>query len=100
MWELFEYVTICSILAACSSVVGIAATALLMLLALAIWAKAGRVAMGLLMGILLAANVEPSPTAAWSPYAQPLLTSPLAMAIALWYGYRRRWKRRRLASQL
>ena len=97
--ELFEYVTICSILAALSPLIGILATVLLMLLALAIWARAGKVAMMMLMAILLAANAPRSPVTEWFPYGQQLLSSPLALAIAVWYGYRRKWMRREASQE-
>jgi hypothetical protein len=88
---LMEYVTICSILAALSSVLGIAASAILMFLALAIWAKAGRLAMGLLMALLLAVHAAPLPMFS---FAQPLLGSLTALGIALWYQGSRQWAER------
>ena len=97
--ELFEYVTICSILAALSPLIGILASVLLMLLALAIWARAGKLAMIMLMAVLLAANAPRSPVTEWFPYGQQLLSAPLALAIAVWYGYRRTRREHDAANQ-
>jgi hypothetical protein len=89
---LMEYVTICSVLAALSSVLGMAASVILMLLALAIWARAGRLALGLLMALLLAVHAAPLQVIS---FAQPLFGSLAALGIALWYYCRRVWAERR-----
>jgi len=88
--EMFEYVTICSILAALSGIIGIGASLLLMLLTLAIWLRAGSIAMVLLLFVLLAADSPSSPMSSLAEYGHAPLAGLFAFNIALWYGMRRR----------
>ena len=88
--ELLEYVTICSVLEAAAGFLGIWASLFLMLVTLAIWLKAGRIAMGLLLFVLLAAHSPRSPLSSLAEYGQAPLAGLFALGIALWYGWRRR----------
>ena len=88
--ELFEYITICSILSALSGVFGLWASLFLMLMTLAIWLRAGQVAMGMLLAVLLVAHTPRSPLDNSIGYGESVVAAFVALGIALWYGLRRR----------
>lgn len=82
--SLFEYTTICAILLANSTLIGLAASVPLMLMAMAIWARQGWLALGLLAAASLTADVWADPFQMASVPRQLLVMLPAALVVA-WY---------------
>jgi hypothetical protein len=87
---MLEYMTICSLLAALSPLVGMPASVALMLLALAVWVRIGLLAIALLMVSLMAACGLLDPRSDMTGFAQTIVTVLAALAIAFWFRWRHR----------
>lgn len=92
LWSLLEYMTLCSVLLAFVPVVGTAATSALILLALALWARQGFVALAMLMAASLAADWSHRSLHSASTAGPQVVVLLLAAALCLGYRLRRRWR--------
>jgi hypothetical protein len=86
--DLFEFVTMCAILAALAPLVGVAAAVCLMLMALALSAWQGWLALALLMAASLAADWRDGP-AADSGVGRQVVVMVLAGGLSGWRHLRR-----------
>jgi hypothetical protein len=91
--SLFGFVTLCAVLSALSAVVGVAASAVLMLMALALWARQGLLALVMLMAALLVAGARFQATSESVAVARQVLVILTAAALCGWYCLRRRFVR-------
>lgn len=85
--SVFEYMTICAIFLASSAATGMASSVCLMLMALAIWARQGLLALAMLMAASLAA--DPPGLAGGSAFIRQLMVFVLAGMLCTWYRLRR-----------
>jgi hypothetical protein len=85
--RLLEYVTVCAILAALSGATGAAASVCLMLMALALGARQGVLALALFAASCLAADAVHA-LASPPPWERALFTVLLAAAVSAWYRWR------------
>lgn len=92
LWSLLEYMTLCSVLLAFVPAVGTAATSALILLALALWARQGFVALAMLMAASLAADWSHRSLHSASTAGPQVVVLLLAAALCLGYRLRRRWR--------
>ena len=89
--SLFEFVTLCSILLAFSAILGITTSVLLMLMALAIWTRQGRLALTMFIAAVLASDIRMySPEENWF-LARHALVVLLGTLLPAWYQLRRKW---------
>jgi hypothetical protein len=87
--SLLEYTTICAILSAASSVMGVAATVALMLMALALWMRGGFLALIMWMTASLVVDV-PWASSAGSTLLAEVTSIAIAALLVAWYYVRRR----------
>ncbi len=88
--SLFGFVTVCAVLSALSALVGMAASAMLMLMALALWARQGLLALAMLMATLLVADAPFQAKGEGAALARQVLVILLAAGLCGWYCLRRR----------
>ncbi len=88
--SLLGFVTVCAILSALSAVVGTASSVLLMLMALALWARQGLLALRMFMAACLGADGRFA-GGEGAAVARQLLVVLLAAALCGWYCLRRLW---------
>ncbi len=91
--SLFGFVTLCAILSALSALVGMAASGVLMLMALALWARQGLLALVMLMAALLVAGAPFQAISESAALARQVLVILTAAALCGWYCLRRRFVR-------
>lgn len=89
--RLLEYVTVCAILSAFSTALGYAATIFLMLMALALWARQGFMALAMLMAASLATNGSRDAIDDQSALPRQLFVILTAIALCGWYRLRRHY---------
>jgi hypothetical protein len=89
--SLLGFVTVCAVLSALSALVGMAASVALMLMALALWARQGLLALTTFSAALLVAGA-PFPTSGeGQALARLVLVILLAAGLCGWYCLRRRY---------
>jgi hypothetical protein len=88
--SLLGFVTVCAVLSALSGVVGPAASVLLMLMALALWARQGVLALAMLMAACIAANANLQPQDEGASIVRQLAIIATATGLGIWYCLRRR----------
>ena len=86
--SLFEYVTLCSILLALSSVLGVATSLILMLMGLALWARRGWIALAMLMAASLAADGSFDLPNSGLSMVRQIAVILLAASLCSWYCVR------------
>ena len=90
---LLEFVTICSVLSASSSAVGVASSVFLTLMALAVWARQGILALLMLAAASLATAPLYDPTHSTSATMRECIVFLLGTGICFWYQVRRQWEK-------
>jgi hypothetical protein len=88
--SLLGFVTVCAVLSAFSAVIGIVAGAMLMLMALALWARQGMLALILFMLASLTADVTSSNHNEAAALGRQFFVILLAAVLCGWYCLRRR----------
>ena len=87
---LFEFVTICSVLAAASPAIGAASSACLMLMSLAVWARQGFMALAMLAGACLATSPPLSDATEFVTVSmRECVVCLLGVGTCYWYRFRR-----------
>ncbi len=82
---LLEYTTVCGVLLAFSTVVGVVSTLLLMLMASGMAARLGPLAVASLAGALVAADVGATSIDSGSSFGRQLLAIAVAALLCAWY---------------
>ena len=85
----FEFVTICAVLAASTPLLGILTAVCLMLFALALWLKLGLLALAMLVAAILAIDWHPETLNS----ARHLVLLLMIGLLCAWYEWRRRRRR-------
>ncbi len=85
---LLEYITVCAVLLAFSTIASIASVVFLMAMAAALAARQGWIALASLGAALLFADCKFGPNGPNSSYGQQLFAILLAALLCTWYKYR------------
>jgi len=96
LWSVFEFVTLCAVMCALSPVIGVGASACLMMLALFLWLKTGMAALVMFMAACLLADWSGNPRPSADPLIRQLVVISAATAVCGWYALRILLQPRRL----
>lgn len=91
--SLLGFVTLCGILSALSALIGIAASSLLMLMSLALWARQGLLALTMFMAACLGADAPFQARGEGAALARQALVVLVAAGLCGWYCLRRAGER-------